>query len=250
MIKRVICILSVLMLISLNLTSSFVFADDTYGENLWLNSTFDDSFNGYFYHSSTFNGGTAEIVDGYSGHNGVNLSRENYSGYSRCWVYTVKPSISTYKSGDIFILSAWVRVDNQLTANLNGFFPNSVVMVRGSAGDTPQIIIPNTAKVGEWVYYTNTFIASSDGKFDNCFVILGANGAITVSNIKLEKGSKATSWTPAPEDRTYISSLLISMLSLLKDSIISVLPIVIPIAGIIVIAIIALKLFKKYSISH
>lgn len=249
MIKKVICIFSVLMLISLNLTSSFAFADDTYGENLWLNSTFDDSLNGYIYHASTLNGGTAEIVDGYSEHNGVKLSRENYSGSTRCWVYTVKPSISTYKSGDIFTLSAWIRVDKQFTASLGGN-PNFSVMVRGSAGDTPQINIPKTAKVGEWVYYTNTFSASSDGYFDNCFVLLSGNGAITVSNIKLEKGSKATSWTPAPEDSTYISSLLISMLSLLKDSIISVLPIVIPIAGIIVIAIIALKLFKKYSISH
>lgn len=250
MIKRVICILSVLMLISLNLTSSFAFADDTYGENLWLNSTFDDSFNGYLYSSGTFNGGTAEIVDGYSGHNGVNLSRENYSGYYRCWLYTVKQSIRTYKSGDIFTLSAWIRVDNQLTSSLNGSFSNSVVMVRGSSGDKPQIIIPKTAKVGEWVYYTNSFIASSDGVFDGCYVILGGNGAITVSNIKLEKGSKATSWTPAPEDRTYISSLLISILSYVKDIIIFVLPIVIHIAGIIVIAIISLNLFKKYFISH
>ena len=236
--RKVLFITLCLIIIFLNLTSSFVFADDVYGQNLWFNSTFDDDFNGYTFNSTTLNGGTLESVDGYSEHNGVRLYRENYSSNTRrCWINTSKPSVSTYKAGDSFTLSAWVRVDTQLTPTVNNIIPSSVIMVRGSSGDTPQIVIPKTSTVGEWVYYTNTFTATSNGYFNGCYVILGSNGAITVSNIKLEKGENATSWTPAPEDSTYVPSLLISILSILKNIIISALPIVLPVSAFIFCAI-------------
>lgn len=56
----------------------------------------------------------------------------------------------------------------------------------------------------DWQFFTHTFKPDSDTKaIDYCFTVLGvSNGTDTLSirKCKLEKGSVATSWFPAPED--------------------------------------------------
>lgn len=50
----------------------------------------------------------------------------------------------------------------------------------------------------EWVKYTYTYTASAESNL--IFYPVSANVTIYLTNIKLEEGSKATDWTPAPED--------------------------------------------------
>ena len=56
----------------------------------------------------------------------------------------------------------------------------------------------------DWQFFTHTFKPDSNTKaIDYCFTVLGvSNGTDTLSirKCKLEKGSVATPWTPAPED--------------------------------------------------
>lgn len=166
------------------------------GRNLWKNATFDAGLGSY---QTSPNEGMAAVTSGYSGHNGIRLSRSDYTGTARCWIHTKEaPTVKEYVAGDTFTLSAWIYVEQQLVRALGQ--RESAVMVRGSAGDKPQITIPEETPVGAWTYFKTSFEASADGTFENCYVLLGANGSMIVSNIKLEKGNTATGWTPAPED--------------------------------------------------
>ena len=163
------------------------------GRNLWPNSTFDLGLSGY---STSLNGGNAEVVSGYSGHNGIKISRSDYEGILRCYITTKEPPhINKYDKGDVFTLSAWVYIVTELTSD-----KGNNIMVRGTAGDTPQITIPKTTVVGKWTRFTTSWEAISSGSYSGCYILLRANGSMIVSNIKLEKGNKATDWTPAPED--------------------------------------------------
>ena len=49
-----------------------------------------------------------------------------------------------------------------------------------------------------WKHFTHTYTAHADGSLTFWMVDANTNGYIT--NIKLERGDKATDWTPAPED--------------------------------------------------
>ena len=164
------------------------------GRNLWLNSTFNMGLESY---SLTTNSGTIEVDSGqFNGNNILTLSRSDYSGASRCYAMTDDPpSISEYSAGDSFILSAMVYVETELDGN------NNAIMVRGTAGDFPVITVPPSTPIGKWTKVVSpVFTAKTDGTFANCYILLGKNGVWKVSQIKLEKGNKATDWTPSPED--------------------------------------------------
>lgn len=167
------------------------------GRNLWKNSTFDQGMDGY---GTVTNEGTLTVVDGYSGHKGIRLSRSGYTGTTRCWAMGQAGSISSaeYSAGDTFTLSAWVYIEAELVRSSGQ--RESAIMIRGSIGDYPQITIPETTPVGQWVNLKESYTFKADGEFNNPYVLLGANGSMIVSCIKLEKGTKATDWTPAPED--------------------------------------------------
>ena len=230
--RKVLCIM-LCLIITFFMTNSVVFSYD-YGQNLLFNSTFDYGLNKYFI--SNLNGGTAEIADGYNGHNGVNLIRQGYSSNSRCLISST-PNISTYKSGDEFTLSAWIKVNEPLAE-----FYLGELRITTSSGVLQLVLSRTNVTVGDWVYYTNTFTAPGNGKITLFSVILYKNGSFTVSNIKLEKGSNATSWTPAPEDFT---DFFLSNFDYIIDLFISLLPIIIPVCSTIVISIISFNLFKK-----
>lgn len=164
------------------------------GRNLWLNSSFNFDFNGY---TLELNDGTIQIAeDKFNGNNIAVFERVDYTGSLRCFVNTIESSsINNYASGEQFILSAWVFIETALDAD------NNEIMVRGSAGDTPSISIPMTTETGKWIKLTSpVYTASLAGTFESCYILLGKNGKLKVSQIKLEKGNKPTDWTPAPED--------------------------------------------------
>lgn len=167
------------------------------GRNLWPNSSFNQGLDSY---SLTLSEGTITLDNKkFNGNNAVVFDRVgSVFGDSRCYITTKQsPTISSFKKGDEFILTAWVYIERQLDG-----VDISSIMVRGSSGDNPRIYIPTTADVvGKWIKLTsNVFKAGQDGTFSNCYVLLGGNGKFKVSQIQLEKGNKPTDWTPAPED--------------------------------------------------
>ena len=167
------------------------------GRNLWLNSSFNQGLDSY---SLTPSAGTITLDDKkFNGNNVVVFDRVGtVFGDRRCYITTKQsPTISSFKKGDEFILTAWVYIERQLDG-----VDISNIMIRGTSGDNPRIDIPTTADVvGKWIKLTsNVFKAGADGTFSNCYVLLGGNGKLKVSQIQLEKGNKATDWTPAPED--------------------------------------------------
>ena len=164
------------------------------GRNLWLNSSFNFDFNGY---TLELNDGTIQIAeDKFNGNNVAVFERVDYTGSLRCFANTIESSsINNYASGEQFILSAWIFIDTALDAD------NNEIMVRGSAGDTPSISIPMTTETRKWIKLTSpVYTAALAGTFESCYILLGKNGKLKVSQIKLEKGNKPTDWTPAPED--------------------------------------------------
>lgn len=167
------------------------------GRNLWLNSSFNQGLDSY---TLTPSEGTITLDNKkFNGNNAVVFDRVgSVFGDSRCYITTKQsPTISSFKKGDEFILTAWVYIERQLDG-----VDISNIMVRGSSGDNPRIYIPTTDDVvGKWIKLTsNVFKAGQDGTFSNCYVLLGDNGKFKVSQIQLEKGNKPTDWTPAPED--------------------------------------------------
>lgn len=77
-----------------------------------------------------------------------------------------------------------------------------------SADNTKLHILPltvnNKSKKDEWLYCEKTWtIDDSDiAKLECVALALDKNGMIEACNIKLEKGTKATDWSPAVEEDT------------------------------------------------
>ena len=167
------------------------------GRNLIVNSTFDNDFDQWAEYNNV-EGASYEIVDGYGGKKGLRIERSGYSGNLRYGVgqtaTVLSKTLPSIQSGETYTLSAWVRVDTALDNNKNSIF------LRTGSGDRPVLTIPMDAEVGTWIRYQNTYTFTSDRVPSSFHVLIGLNGAITVSNLKLEKGNKATDWTPSPED--------------------------------------------------
>lgn len=167
------------------------------GRNLIVNSTFDNDFDQWTEYNNV-EGASYEIVDGYGGKKGLRIERSGYSGNLRYGVgqttTVLSKTLPSIQSGETYTLSAWVRVDTALDNNKNKIF------LRTDSGDRPILTIPMDAEVGTWIRYQNTHTFISDRVPSYFYMLIGLNGAITVSNLKLEKGNKATDWTPAPED--------------------------------------------------
>ena len=171
------------------------------GRNFVPNSSFNNGFDKWI----ATEGGTGDVsvVEGYDGRRGVKISRTGYTGSNRIGARVSTDSFgrSTFYSGETVTLSAYVRVDTELTKNNNGSCAMGTQIFLRSNGDYPVLTIPTDASVGEWIRYTCTYtFTASSNPVNYFYILMGDNGGITVSCIKLELGNKATDWTPAPED--------------------------------------------------
>jgi hypothetical protein len=167
------------------------------GRNLWLNSSFNYGFNGY---QSVANNGTIALhSETFNGNSVLEIKRSGFTSttVNRAYVASTKPpTISSFKKGETFTLSAYVYIDSTIPLDAS----SNNIMIRGSLGDTPQITISQNDATDKWVLYKNTWTATADGTFAQCFILLGLNGAIRVSQIMLEKANTNSNWTAAPED--------------------------------------------------
>lgn len=158
---------------------------------------------------------TGNIKDGWSGNtvvnvgggisgNSLSVSRTGYSGNARYFGISKRHFLTDFKVGTSYTLSAWIKVRSDVELDASGY-----VMARfRSADDKKLYALSLTVGVDtvkdKWLYYEKTWtINDSDiAKLECVALALDKNGMIEACNIKLEKGTKATDWSPAPEEDT------------------------------------------------
>ena len=84
-----------------------------------------------------------------------------------------------------------------------------------------SLTVSSQTEKDKWIYYEKTWtINDSDiAKLECVALALDKNGMIEACNIKLEKGNKATDWSPAPEDTTAAITSLSSKQSSLEQTV-------------------------------
>ena len=158
---------------------------------------------------------TGNIKDGWSGNtvvnvgggisgNSLSVSRTGYSGNARYFGISKRHFLTDFEVGTSYTLSAWIKVRSDVELDASGY-----VMARFRSADNTKLhILPLTVnsktKKDEWLYCEKTWtIDDSDiAKLECVALALDKNGMIEACNIKLEKGTKATDWSPAVEEDT------------------------------------------------
>lgn len=158
---------------------------------------------------------TGNIKNGWSGNTVVNvgggisgnslaISRTGYSGNARYFGISKRHFLTDFNVGTSYTLSAWIKVRSDVGLDASGY-----VMARfRSADDKKLYALSLTVGVDtvkdKWLYYEKTWtINDSDiAKLESVALALDKNGMIEACNIKLEKGTKATDWSPAVEEDT------------------------------------------------
>ena len=150
-------------------------------------------------------GGTTVInVGGGISGNSLAISRTGYSGNARYFGLSKRHFLTDFKVGTSYTLSAWIKVRSDVELDASGY-----VMARFRSADGKKLyalsltVGVDTIK-DKWLYYEKTWtINDSDiAKLECVALALNKNGIIEACNIKLEKGTKATDWSPAPEEDT------------------------------------------------
>lgn len=158
---------------------------------------------------------TGNIKNGWSGNTVVNVgggisgsclsvSRTGYSGNARYFGISKRHFLTDFNVGTSYTLSAWIKVKSDVELDASGY-----VMARFRSTDDKKLyalsltVGVDTVK-DKWLYYEKTWtINDSDiAKLECVALALDKNGMIEACNIKLEKGTKATDWSPAPEEDT------------------------------------------------
>lgn len=158
---------------------------------------------------------TGNIKNGWSGNTVVNVgggisgnslavSRTGYSGNARYFGISKRHFLTDFNVGTSYTLSAWIKVRSDVELDASGY-----VMARFRSVDDKKLyalsltVGVDTVK-DKWLYYEKTWtINDSDiAKLECVALALDKNGMIEACNIKLEKGTKATDWSPAPEEDT------------------------------------------------
>ena len=158
---------------------------------------------------------TGNIKDGWSGTTVINVgggisgnslavSRTGYSGNARYFGISKRHFLTDFNVGTSYTLSAWIKVRSDVGLDASGY-----IMARfRSADDKKLYALSLTVGVDtvkdKWLYYEKTWtINDSDiAKLECVALALDKNGMIEACNIKLEKGTKATDWSPAAEEDT------------------------------------------------
>ena len=151
-----------------------------------------------------WSGNTIITVDSGISGNSLAISRTGYSGNARYFGTSKRYFLTDFRVGTSYTLSAWIKVRSDVELDASGY-----VMARFRSADNTKLhILPLTVnsktKKDEWLYYEKTWtIDDSDiAKLECVALALDKNGMIEACNIKLEKGTKATDWSPAPEEDT------------------------------------------------
>ncbi len=145
---------------------------------------------------------------GQSGGN-ISIAEESYKGLTvqkqfGDWAYKyVSTNLSILEVGKEYTASVYLKCTG--TSPTVYFTPSSNNGLNGNG--TSAILVKITDRVTtDWKRYSVTFTVTNNYKLDgNINMRVESSGytngsALYVAGIKLEKGNKATDWTPAPED--------------------------------------------------
>lgn len=143
------------------------------------------------------------IGGGISG-NSLSISRTGYSGNARYFGLSKRHFLTDFNVGTSYTLSAWIKVRSDVGLDASGY-----VMARFRSADDKKLYalsltVSSQTEKDKWIYYEKTWtIDDSDiAKLECVALALDKNGMIEACNIKLEKGTKATDWSPAAEEDT------------------------------------------------
>lgn len=151
-----------------------------------------------------WSGNTVVNVGGGISGNSLSVSRTGYSGNARYFGISKRHFLTDFNVGTSYTLSAWIKVRSDVVLDASGY-----VMARFRSADDKKLyalsltVGADTVK-DKWIYYEKTWtINDSDiSKLECVALALDKNGMIEVCDIKLEKGNKATDWSPAVEEDT------------------------------------------------
>lgn len=105
-----------------------------------------------------------------------------------------------FTPGDNYTLSFWAKT-NRTPCTLSQRFCD------GNATNQ-SIWFPSMELSTGWQKYTATATATAAGNNNFLYFTFDVNRFVYITDVKLEIGSKATDWTPAPEDRAYLVNTL------------------------------------------
>ena len=158
---------------------------------------------------------TGNIKDGWSGNtvvnvgggisgNSLSVSRTGYSGNARYFGISKRHFLTDFKVGTSYTLSAWIKVRSDVELDASGY-----VMARFRSADDKKLYalsltVSSQTEKDKWIYHEKTWTINDNdiAKLECVALALDKNGMIEACNIKLEKGTKATDWSPAPEEDT------------------------------------------------
>lgn len=182
------------------------------GQNLILDST--GNLNKYWTNPAV------SIVQGggLNSNNCINVHRSNFTGTDRLNYGNGHITLPDTTLGTTYTLSAWIKIHSNITLDIphqSGVFLRFSNSAGTSTQDMTLYLTANTPK-DKWIYYSTTAKLKSSQYTAQPYVavVLGKNGNISACNIKLEKGTKATDWSPAPED---VQNQIDETTSLLND---------------------------------
>ena len=168
-----------------------------------------------------WSGNTIITVDGGISGNCLAISRTGYSGNARYFGTSKRHAMTDFNAGTSYTLSAWIKVRSDVELDANGY-----VMARFRSADNTKLYalsltVSSQTEKDSWIYYEKTWtINDSDiAKLECVALALDKNGMIEACNIKLEKGTKATDWSPAPEDTEADITALSSKQSSLEQTV-------------------------------
>ena len=168
-----------------------------------------------------WSGNTIITVDGGISGNSLAISRNGYSGNARYFGTNKRHFLMDFEVGTSYTLSAWIKVRSNVELDASGY-----VMARFRSADDKKLYalsltVSSQTEKDKWLYYEKTWtINDSDiAKLECVALALDKNGMIEACNIKLEKGTKATDWSPAPEDTTAEITSLSSKQSSLEQTV-------------------------------
>ena len=168
-----------------------------------------------------WSGNTIITVDGGISGNSLAISRTDYSGNARYFGTNKRHFLTDFEVGASYTLSAWIKVRSDVELDASGY-----VMARFRSADDKKLYalsltVSSQTEKDKWIYYEKTWtINDSDiAKLECVALALDKNGMIEACNIKLEKGTKATDWSPAPENTTAEITSLSSKQSSLEQTV-------------------------------
>ena len=133
-----------------------------------------------------------------NGNNCFRLKVSNKTGDA--WKGATQDITSGFLIGDTMTFSLWTYVTNEITTD-KGLF----VEVIGLASDNSTRTFTlrkrvNESDIDKWVKHELTFVIPENTVKIRCWGYVTRNGSCYTGDYKLEKGNKATDWSPNPKD--------------------------------------------------